>query len=79
MNASNPSIQAALAAFSIADRERLAEAAGREYSVQDTQAVALRCGPEATRLALVVRGEMLAHEASTLEAAGAIKRARGAA
>lgn len=79
MTAPNPSIQAALAAFMIADRERLAEAAGREYSVQDSQAVALRCGIEATRLALVVRAEMLQHEASTLEAAGAIGRARGAA
>ncbi|HNU09742.1 MAG TPA: hypothetical protein PKJ45_00075 [Rubrivivax sp.] len=79
MTAPNPSIQAALAAFLIADRERLAEAAGREYSAQDSQAVALRCGPEATRLALVVRGEMLAHEASALEAEGAIRRAQGAA
>lgn len=78
-SAPNPSIQAALAAFMIADRERQAQAAGREYSVQDTQTVALRCGIEATQLALVVRAEMLQHEASTLEAEGAIRRARGAA
>lgn len=79
MNAPNPSIQAALAGFMIADRERLAEAAGRQYAEQDSLAVARRCGIEATRLALVVRAEMLHHEASTLEAAGAIERARGAA
>lgn len=68
---------AAMAAFMVADREHQAELAGREYSFEDSRAVAMRCGVEATRLALVLRAEMQAQEASTLEASSVIKRMRG--
>lgn len=68
-------MQSALAAFAIAYRERRAEIAGREYSLDDSRTVALRFGVEATRLALAARGEMLIAEAAALEAEGAIRDA----
>lgn len=77
---SAPTLQAvARAAFMVADREHQAALDGREYSLDDSRAVAEACGVEATRLALVMRAEMQQHEVATLQAFAAIKHARGSA
>ena len=78
MSAPTP-MQAALAAFAIADRERQAEIAGREYTLADSRAVAERFGIEAVQLALVARAEMFNTEAATLQAEATIRRAQGGA
>jgi len=54
MSATSP-VVIALAAFAIADRERQAEMAGREYSLDDSRAVAERFGVEAASIAAAWR------------------------